>query len=215
MSSHLNSPDRADAPAASTPPPTDPIADSLIIEGIVTTLGPAGETNIAPMGPIVSDDFSRLVLRPFRTSATFANLRERGAGVFHVTDDVELLARSAVDRLERLPALRPASRVAGQVLADACRWFEFRVIRSEERDERTRFECEVVASGRGRDFLGFNRASHAVLEAAILATRLHLLAPEEVDAELRRLSVIVDKTAGTAQRRAFEFLRQYVAEKCS
>lgn len=192
-----------------------PSPAQLILEGIVTTTDAAGRTNVAPMGPIVDEDFTRLVLRPFRTSSTYANLRDTGEGVFHVTDDVELLARSAVDRLERPPPLVPASRVHGRILADACRWYEFRVVRRDERDERTRFECEVVASGRGRDFLGFNRASHAVLEAAILATRLQLISAAEIDQDLRRLAVIVDKTAGPAQRRAFEFLRQYIAEKRS
>ena len=41
--------------------------------------------------------------------------------------------------------------------------------------ERVNIEAEVVHIGRTRDFFGFNRAKHAVVEAAILATRLHLL----------------------------------------
>lgn len=185
----------------------------LIVEGLVTTLGPNGQVNLAPMGPLVDESFSRLVLRPFRTSATYANLRERPEGVFHVTDDVELLARAAVDRLEQPPATRPATTIRGRVLEDACRSFEFQVTRFDDREQRAWIECGVVASQRGRDFLGFNRASHAVLEGAILATRLHLLTAEHVQDEMRRLAVIVDKTAGPAQRRAFGFLEGYIAEQ--
>lgn len=185
----------------------------MILEGIVTTVDERGEVHVAPMGPLVDEDFSGLVLRPFQTSTTYANLKRTGAGVFHVTDDVELMARAAVGRLERNPEVRRAETIEGFVLADACRWYEFRVRSLDDREPRTRIECVVQQTGRGRDFLGFNRANHAVIEAAILATRLHLLDAQTVRDELQRLSVIVDKTAGSQQRRAFDFLRSYVAEQ--
>ena len=41
------------------------------------------------------------------------------------------------------------------------------------------------SSGTGREFLGFNRACHAVLEASILASRARRLDPEDIRAELR------------------------------
>ena len=61
------------------------------------------------MGPLVDEDMTRLVLRPYQTSRTYQNLKRTGQGVFHVTDDVELLAHAAVNRLEPLPALIPAA----------------------------------------------------------------------------------------------------------
>ena len=54
------------------------------------------------------------------------------------------------------------------------------------------------------------RAGHAVLEAAIVATRLHLLPAEEVDAEFRRLAVAVEKTAGPREFEAWRMLEDYV-----
>jgi hypothetical protein len=80
----------------------------------------------------------------------------------------------------------------------------------DDREERSRIEANVVHSGRVRDFFGFNRAKHAVLEAAILATRLHLIPATEIDADFNRLAVIVDKTGGLPERRAFEFLAEFV-----
>ena len=65
--------------------------------------------------------------------------------------------------------------------------------------ERVTIEAEVVHAGRGRDWFGFNRAKHAVVEAAILATRFHLLPLAEVAAEFRKLRVIVGKTGGPAE----------------
>ena len=61
--------------------------------------------------------------------------------------------------------------IAGQILTDACRYYEFRVVELDDREERTAIVVETVAQGRHRDFFGFNRAKHAVVEAAILATR--------------------------------------------
>ena len=185
----------------------------MILEGIVTTLGPTGEVNIAPMGPRVDPDMRRFLLRPFNTSTTYHNLRALGEGVFHVTDDVLLLARAAVGELIVLPPLMPAMAVRGWVLRDACRAYEFRVLRIDDRAERVDIEVEVVHHGVLREFFGFNRAKHAVVEAAILATRLHLLPREEIEMQYRHLGVIVQKTGGGQEQEAFAFLQAYVSRK--
>jgi uncharacterized protein len=72
----------------------------------------------------------------------------------------------------------------------------------------------VVDGGTGREFLGFNRARHAVLEASILASRVRMLPAEEVRAELRRLQVLVDKTGGSRERDAMDFVIKALARAC-
>lgn len=182
----------------------------MILEGIVTTVNPDGYPNISPMGPLVDEKMTRLVLRPYQTSRTYQNLKRTGQGVLHVTDDVELLARAAVNCLDPLPVLLPPQGERGFVLADACRWYAFRVTALDDASERTRIECDVIEQGSIRDFFGFNRAKHAVVEAAILATRIAFLPADEIRAEFQRLAVIVEKTAGEQERRAFGFLAGYV-----
>ena len=108
----------------------------MILEGIVTTVAPEGTINIAPMGPSVDDAMQHFVLRPFRTSQTYGNLKATGAGVLHVTDDVWLLARAALGPVEPPPPLFPAERVRGFVLKDACRYYEFQVRTLDDRQER-------------------------------------------------------------------------------
>jgi hypothetical protein len=71
----------------------------------------------------------------------------------------------------------------------------------------------VVASGTLREFFGFNRAKHAVLEAAILATRTDFLPAAEILSEFARLRVAVDKTGGPAERRAFELLQTVTGDR--
>lgn len=193
------------------PEPSDTTAsDEPILEGIVVTLGEGGAPNIAPMGPRVDRDISRLVLRPFQTSQTYRNLKQTGCGVFHVTDDVDLLARAAIDKLERPPPLMALAGFPCPRLADACRWFAFRVQSLDDAAQRTTIECSVVARGELRPFFGFNRAKHAVLEAAILATRIGILPADEILSDLDRLAVPVQKTAGHQERQAFGLLDAYV-----
>jgi hypothetical protein len=182
----------------------------VILEGIVTTRDAGGAARVAPMGPRVGPGFRRFLLRPYPTSATYRNLLRHGEGVLHVTDDVLLLARAAVGPVEPPPAFAPAARVRGQVLRDCCRYYEFRVRSVDDREERVRVEAEVVHEGRVRDFFGFNRAKHAVVEAAILATRTAFLPPGEIEAEYRKLAVLVEKTGGEQEREAFAFLRRYL-----
>jgi hypothetical protein len=186
-------------------------ADGRILEGIVTTLNADGGVNVSPMGPIVDETLDRLWLRPFNTSTTFGNLKRTGRGVFHVTDDVELLAQSAVGQPSPLPRLIATPGGDELIIADACRWYAFEIESLDDSTERTSIVVRVTERGALREFLGFNRAKHAVLEAAILATRIHLLGAAEVVAEFDRLKVAIDKTGGAAEHRAFAFLRAHVA----
>jgi uncharacterized protein len=183
----------------------------MILEGIVTTLSPQGALNVAPMGPRVGPTMERFLLRPFPTAQTYRNLKAHGEGVLHVTDDVQLLARAALGPVEPPPETFPAAKVRGAVLRSACRYYEFRVASMDEREERVRIEAEVVHEGRLRDFFGFNRAKHAVVEAAILATRTDFLPLDEIEEEYRKLAVLVDKTGGEQEHAAFALLRGHVA----
>lgn len=190
----------------------------MILEGLVTSVAADGTVHVAPMGPLVEaaageTDWRRFVLRPFPTAQTYRNLVDHPEGVLHVTDDVLLLARAAVGALEALPALMPAAHVRGWVLRDCCRWYEFRVTARDDSAERARLDAEVVHTGRVRDFFGLNRALHAVVEAAILATRLALLPRDVVEADFRKLAVLVAKTGGPREREAFAFLEEYVRSR--
>src|SRR6476620_6879477 len=95
------------------------LPDGILLEGIVTTLNEDGTPHIAPMGPIVDAGFTRLLLRPFRTSVTYQNLKRTREGVLHVSDDVELFARAAVGQLTELPRLVAARTIDGVILKDA------------------------------------------------------------------------------------------------
>lgn len=183
----------------------------MILEGIITSRDQRGELNIAPMGPMVNMEMTQFVLRPFQTSRTFSNLKETRYGVFHVVDNVLLLAKAAIGQLDEIPETFPAEQIPGEVLQSACRWYEFQIDSIDETSERTVMQASVVHHGRIRDYFGLNRARHAVLEAAILATRTHIIKQNELQDQYQALAEIVQKTAGPDEQKAFELLEDFVS----
>ncbi|WP_435009574.1 DUF447 domain-containing protein [Tundrisphaera lichenicola] len=181
----------------------------MILEGIVTTLGPEGTLNVAPMGPKLGLDPRRFLLRPYRTSTTYRNLKATGEGVLHITDDVLLLARAAIGLLPE-PPTRPALAVRGRILETTGRYHEIRVVELDDRLDRTSIVVESVAEGRQGELFGMNRAKHAVVEAAILATRLDFLPLDEILASYRQLAILIEKTGGPEERLAFGLLADRV-----
>ena len=182
----------------------------MIIETIVTTMAADGAVNCAPMGvdwnPAAQPD--AIVLKPFLETATYRNVSATRAAVVNLIDDVRVFAQAAISNPSY--ATVPATAVQGVVLADCCSWRELEVRSIDSTPPRSRIETAVVHRGFHREFIGFNRACHAVLEAAIYATRLHLLEPAFVKSEMARLQVIVDKTAGEREREAMALLSDYI-----
>lgn len=185
----------------------------MILEGIVTSQDTAGRINVAPMGPIVDESMETLLLRPFQTSTTYQNLKRHPFGVFHVVDDVLLLAQSAIGHLAAPPETFAALTIPARVLKSTCRWYEFRITELNDSEERTRIEARIVHAGRLRDVFGFNRAKHAVLEAAILATRVHILPADQIRSQFEALRSPVEKTSGPREDAAFSLLENYITDR--
>jgi hypothetical protein len=179
--------------------------DAPVLETVVTTINPDGSINCAAMGVEWGDE--RIVIKPFRGTRTLRNLRAVPAAVVHLTDDILLFSQAALG--DPHPPVRPAEVVEGAILEDACSWREVRV-EAIEAGERARVATVVVGRGSGREFLGFNRASFAVLEASIVVSRVRMLDPAVVRGELDRLQVLVDKTAGPREREAMEYVRSVI-----
>jgi hypothetical protein len=181
----------------------------VIIETIVTTVDANGSINFAPMGVEWGEE--TIVLKPFLETTTFRNLNATGVAVVNLTDDAMLFAQGAISS-PQFPSI-PATVVKGAVLEAACSWRELRVVTIDATPPRSRIEAQVVHRGTRREFIGFNRARHAVLEAAILATRTHLIPAGQIREEYARLQVVVDKTAGPREREAMDLLTQYVRSR--
>ena len=178
----------------------------MTLETIVTTVAADGAVNCAPMGVEWGED--AIVLKPFLETATYRNVVATRSAVVNLIDDVRVFAAAAISN--PVYPTRPAQTVRGVVLVDCCSWREVNVRSIDSTPPRSRIETTVVHRGMQREFIGFNRARHAVLEAAIYATRLHLLPRELIDSEFSRLQVIVDKTAGPQEVEAMALLAGYI-----
>jgi uncharacterized protein len=184
---------------------SDRLSGPAIIETVTTTINPDGTVNCAAMGVEWGDEV--IVIKPFPSTRTLRNLRATGAAVVNITDDILLFTQAALG--DPHPPTRPTATIAGAVLADACSWREVTVEEIHAGGPRARVTTQVVGRGTEREFLGFNRASHAVLEASIVASRAHLLPSAEIRTELERLQVLVDRTAGPREREAMELVRRH------
>jgi len=179
----------------------------LIVETVVTTKNAKGEVHIAPLGLIAEGD--NWVLAPYRPSRTLDNLREVPFAVASHTDDVRVFAGCITGR-KSWPT-RPADEIDGAVLEGAVSHWELAVDRVTEDDVRPRFSCRVVHKATHRPWGGFNRAQAAVLECAVLVSRLNMLAPEKIEAELKYLEIAILKTAGAREAEAWGWLMERIA----
>jgi hypothetical protein len=178
----------------------------MIRETILTTVGGDGRVHVAPIGIIA--DGERWIIAPFRPSTTLDNLAAVPFAVANYTDDVRVFAGCLTGRCEWPTTASdnvPVPRLAG-ALAHA----ELAVVGVTEHEQRPRFHCAVVHRRSHAPFEGFNRAKAAVVEAAILVSRLHLLPRAKVEAEVAHLAIAVEKTAGAEEAEAWAWLMEAV-----
>ena len=181
----------------------------MIRECIVTTKAASGAVHIAPFGIIADGD--GWIVAPFHPSVTIDNLRAVPFCVANYTDDVRIFAGCLTGR-------RDFATVASDVvpvprLAAALAHAELAVDRVTEDPQRPRFHCRVVHRAVHAPFEGLNRAKAAVVEAAILVSRLDFLPRAKVEQEMAYLATAVAKTAGSAEQEAWDWLAARVRAK--
>jgi uncharacterized protein len=181
----------------------------MIRECIVTTVNARGAVHIAPLGiiadtPGADDEVAGWVIAPFRPSTTLDNLNAVPFAVANYVDDVRIFAGCLTGR-SQWPTLG-AGDVPVPRLAAALAHAELEVERVTDDPQRPRFHCRVVRHVSHAPFEGLNRAKAAVIEAAILVSRLGMLPRERVEREIAYLEVAVGKTAGAAEQEAWDWL---------
>lgn len=180
----------------------------MIFETIVTTRDAAQRDHIAPMG--VRREGDCIVLSPFRPSATLEHVLREQCAVVNYTDDVRIFAGCLTGRFD-WPTL-PVEHLPCRRLSAALAHSEVRLERMQDDPVRPRLYCREVAHATHGAFAGFNRAQSAVIEAAILVSRLDLLPQAKIDAEMAYLAIGVEKTAGPREREAWGWLKARIEQ---
>ncbi len=180
----------------------------MIRETVITTVDQHGAVHLAPLGIIAEGD--GWIIAPFHPSSTLDNLRSVPFAVANFTDDVRVFAGCLTGR-RQWPTVTcddfPVPRLSG-TLAHA----ELAVTHVTENDQRPRFHCRVMRSVMHAPFQGFNRAQAAVIEAAILVSRLSMLPRDKVEREMSYLEIAVSKTASSPEAEAWSWLTDAVRE---
>jgi len=179
----------------------------MIRESIVTTRRPDGSVHIAPMGIRTLEN--NLIIAPFKPSSTLNNLLREGCAAVNYTDDVRIFAGCLTGRRDW--PICPTEYIDGMRLRDCLAHTEVVVDRIEDNELRPRFHCRVTHEVNHAPFHGFNRAQAAVIEAAILVSRLNMLATEKVEQEIKYLTIAIEKTAGSREKEAWHWLMLEIA----
>ncbi|TAN48594.1 MAG: DUF447 family protein [Methylococcaceae bacterium] len=180
----------------------------MIQEVIVTSLSAGGVAHLAPMG--IQREGDQLIILPFRPSTTLDNILATRQAVINRSDDVRVFAGCLTGH--RHWPLAAAEQVRVPRLADCLSHLEVELTRVEEDAVRPKLCCRPLHEANHRPFQGFNRAQSAVLEAAILVSRLSMLPMSKIDAELHYLRSAVDKTAGAREKQAWQWLMAAVEQ---
>lgn len=185
----------------------------MIYETIVTSLNEDGSAHVAPFGIRERDGLVRIA--PFRPSSSLDNLLRARSAVLNLTDDVRVFAGSLTGR-RHWPTHR-ANHVNGWVLDGALAHRELELVEIQDEETRPQLWFKVVHEAMHAPFRGFNRAQAAVIEAAVLVSRLHMLPMEKIDNEVKYLSIAIEKTAGERELQAWmwlvEKIENYKAEQ--
>ena len=179
----------------------------MIHETVVTTCSPTGMPHVAPMGARFERE--KVILMPFRPSTTYDNIMSTGCAVINFTSDVRVFAGCVTGR-KSWPTL-PADTVPCMRLAGALAHAELRLEHARGDAGRPVLTLRRVAEANHAPFTGFNRAQAAVIEAAVLVSRLHLLPREKIETEMAWLTIAIEKTAGPAEHEAWQWLTEAVA----
>ncbi|WP_085315719.1 DUF447 domain-containing protein [Derxia lacustris] len=178
-----------------------------IHEVVITTVDGDGLPHVAPMGARLEG--REVVIAPFRPSVTLDNILATRCAVLNVVTDVRVFAGCVTGR-RSWPTLA-TEQIAGVRLEAAIAHSELILVAASDDAQRPELRLSRRHDATHADFAGFNRAQAAVIEGAVLVSRLHLLPAERIDAELAYLQIAIDRTAGPSEAEAWQWLLDAVA----
>ncbi len=179
----------------------------MIFETIITTQSADGVVHIAPMG--VREESGLVILAPFKPSKTLDNVLSSGYAVQNFCDDVRVFAGCVTGAKRDWPTCA-AIAFSGVRLLNSLGHSELILDRVEENSERSKLFCKRIHNESYGPFRGFNRAQAAVIEGAVLVSRLNMLPREKIESEWRYLTIAIEKTAGPIELEAWSWLQAKV-----
>ena len=178
----------------------------MIRESIVITTDKKNNVHVAPMGIIFKKKY--IIISPFVPSQTYSNLKEYPYAVINFTDDVKIFSDCILGKKKF--KIKPTKKIKSFYLQETLSYFEVKVSKYYQDSIRPRFNCKIINETMRKPFKGFNRAKAAVIEGAILISRLKILPLKKIKKELQYLQIAVDKTAGSNEKIAWTKLMKKI-----
>ena len=174
----------------------------MIFETIITTVDLTGEPHVAPFGVRYEGDL--VVIAPYKPSTTLDNILATKCAVMNLADDVRIFAAALTNR--KIGELVQTNKINGFRLTDCLAHVELELVELHDDDTRPHLFMQKVAEFNHKPFTGFNRAQAAVIELAVLVSRLHILPKNKIMNEIEYLKIAIDKTAGDREILAWSWL---------
>ena len=178
----------------------------MIFETIIISVDLAGNPHVTPFGVRHENDY--IVISPYKPSRTLDNILVTKNAVMNLTDDMRVFAGALTNR--QAWQLTQANKIKGFRLAGCLAHAELELLEVREDELRPQLIMKKITEENHQSFQGFNRAQAAVLELAVLASRLHMLPREKIQTELQYLQIAIDKTAGERENQAWGWLMEKV-----
>lgn len=178
----------------------------FIRECIVTTLRGDESVHIAPLG--IHEEGDSLIILPFKPSASLDNIERNGTATLNYTDDVRVYAGCLTGHRDWPTCATDC--IQGARLENCLSHTELEVVNKVEDEIRPKYYCRVINEVTHAPFHGYNRAQFAVIELAILVSRLHMLPKEKIQQEIEYLTIGFEKTSGPREKEAWGWLMDKV-----
>ena len=182
--------------------------NNKIDEVIVTTLSANGGAHSAPMG--ITRSNGQVLIQPFKPSTTYDNLKAHRQCTINYTDDVRVFAGAVTGR--RTWNTLPCQQIEGEYLEQALAHIELELVIFDDSDPRASFTGTIIKEVMHAPFRGFNRAQNAVIEAAVLTSRLNILPEDKIKQEISYLRLAIEKTGGDREREAWGWLMDKIED---
>ena len=178
----------------------------MIYETNVTSVDAMGVPHVAPFG--ISMQGSLVVISPYKPSSTMANILVSHHAVMNLTDDVRVFAAALTGRSAW--NLVAADKVVGVRLGTCLAHKELKLVDVVDHPLRPQLFLQVEHVVQHQAFQGFNRAQAAVIELAVLVSRLTRLPMDKIEQEIGYLHIAIEKTAGPRELEAWSWLMEAV-----
>jgi hypothetical protein len=178
----------------------------MILETIITSQSINGEVHVTPFGIRIQDGL--VIISPYKPSTTLDNILATRHAVLNLIDDVRVFAGALTQRSPW--TLVAAEKIIGSRLADCLVHKELKLVKVEDDPIRPNLYLELVHESQHGSFQGFNRAQAAVIELAVLVSRLKRLPLDKITQEMTYLQIAIEKTAGPRELEAWGWLTEAV-----